>query len=134
MDSCPIPVQIQLFGACPDTSPKNAIFIFSVNNNSLPHYGASREQIVASPRPHFLRAKAGIKGPCGDQYLYSHFQVDAQGSFRIRRGLTFLVSGLNLNNAVFGFYNGSPQFPIQCDYYKPTFTFGFRWEPLAGKE
>jgi hypothetical protein len=75
-----------------------------------------------------------VKGPCGDVYLYSHFQVDAEGSFRIRRGLNFIASGLNLNNAVFGFYNGSPQFPIQREYYKPTFLFGFRWEPFAGKE
>jgi TonB-dependent receptor len=88
-----------------------------------------------NPPPNFLPnpPTGGIKGPAGDQYLYSHFQVDAQGSFRIRRGLNFLVSGLNLNNAVFGFYNGSPQFPIQREYYKPTFTFGFRWEPFAGE-
>jgi TonB-dependent receptor len=76
----------------------------------------------------------GRSGPCGDQYLFSHFQVDAQGSFRIRRGLNFLVSGLNLNNEVFGFYQGSKPFFIQREYYKPTYTFGFRWEPFAGRE
>jgi TonB-dependent receptor len=75
----------------------------------------------------------GIKGPCGDQYLYSHFQVDLQGSFRIRNGLYFTAAGLNLNNEVFGFYYGSPQFVTQREYYKPTFTFGFRWEPFAGR-
>jgi TonB-dependent receptor len=69
-------------------------------------------------------------GPAGDQYLYAHFQVDAQGSFRIRRGLEFIASGLNLNNQVFGFYNGSSPFFIQREYYKPTYTFGFRWEPF----
>jgi hypothetical protein len=73
----------------------------------------------------------GIKGPCGDQYFYSHFQVDLQGSFRIRRGLYFTAAGLNLNNEVFGFYYGSPQFVNQREYYKPTYTFGFRWEPFA---
>jgi TonB-dependent receptor len=72
-----------------------------------------------------------IKGPAGDQYLYPHFQVDAQGSFRIRKGLQFVAAGLNLNNEVFGFYNGSSPFFIQREYYKPTFTFGFRWEPFA---
>ena len=72
--------------------------------------------------------------PRGDLYLYSHFQVDAQGSFRIRRGLEFIAAGLNLNNAVFGFYNGSNPFFIQREYYKPTFSFGFRWEPFAGRE
>ena len=76
----------------------------------------------------------GIKGPCGDQYLYSHFQVDLQGSFRIRRGLEFTAAALNLNNAVFGFYYGSPQFVTQREYYKPTYTFGLRWEPFAGRK
>jgi len=70
----------------------------------------------------------GIKGPSGDVYLYSHFQVDAQGSYYLGKGFTAIVSGLNLNNAVFGFYQGSPQFFIQREYYKPTYTFGFRWD------
>jgi hypothetical protein len=70
----------------------------------------------------------GTKGPSGDNYLYSHFQVDAQGSYYLGKGVTAIVSGLNLNNAVFGFYNGSPQFVVQREYYKPTYTFGFRWD------
>jgi TonB-dependent receptor len=70
----------------------------------------------------------GIKGPLGDVYLYSHFQVDAQGSVYLGKSLTFIASGLNLNNEVFGFYQGSPQFPIQREYYKPTYSFGLRWE------
>jgi TonB-dependent receptor len=71
----------------------------------------------------------GIHGPCGDQYLYSHFQVDLQGSFRLRPDLYFTAAGLNLNNEVFGFYYGSPQFVNQREYYKPTYSFGLRWEP-----
>jgi TonB-dependent receptor len=70
----------------------------------------------------------GVRGPSGDIYLYSHFQVDAQGSFYLGKGLTFIASGLNLNNEAFGFYLGSPQFTFQREYYKPTFSFGFRWE------
>lgn len=73
-------------------------------------------------------APGGLKGPLGDVYLFSHFQVDAQGSYYLGKGLTFAFSGLNLNNAVFGFYQGSPQYFIQREYYKPTYTFGFRWE------
>jgi TonB-dependent receptor len=76
----------------------------------------------------------GIKGPCGDQYLYTHFQVDLQGSYRIHNGLYFTAAGLNLNNEVFGFYYGSPQFVNQREYYKPTYTFGFRWEPFAERK
>ncbi len=70
----------------------------------------------------------GIPGPGGDVYLYSHFQVDAQLSYRLPKGFTFLFQGLNLNNAVFGFYNGSPQLFIQREYYQPTYTVGFRWD------
>jgi TonB-dependent receptor len=73
-------------------------------------------------------APGGLKGPSGDVYLYSHFQVDAQGSYYIGKGVTAIASGLNLNNAVFGFYQGSPQFFIQREYYKPTYSFGLRWE------
>ena len=70
----------------------------------------------------------GVKGPFGDQYLYSHFQIDAQGSYYLGKGFTAIASGLNLNNEVFGFYLGSPQYVFQREYYKPTYTFGFRWQ------
>ncbi len=69
----------------------------------------------------------GIKGPGGDQYYYPHFQVDAQGSVRIAKGLSAIVSGLNLTNEVFGYYNGSPQFVVQREFYKPTISAGLRW-------
>jgi TonB-dependent receptor len=77
-----------------------------------------------SPNPQ----PGGAKGPAGDNYFYAHFQVDAQGSYYLGKGLTVIVSGLNLNNEVFGFYNGSPQYVVQREYYKPTYTFGFRWD------
>jgi TonB-dependent receptor len=71
----------------------------------------------------------GPKGPNGDNFLYPHLQVDAQGSFRMRKDLSLLVQGLNLTNEVFGFYNGSPMYVVQREYYKPTYTFGLRWQP-----
>jgi TonB-dependent receptor len=71
----------------------------------------------------------GPKGPAGDNYLYAHLQVDAQASFRMTKSLTALVQGLNLTDEVFGFYNGSPWYVTQREYYKPTYTFGLRWEP-----
>lgn len=71
----------------------------------------------------------GITGPFGDNYFYAHLQVDAQGSVRLTHGLTFTMYGLNLNNEVFGFYNGSPQYMVQREYYRPTFAAGFRWSP-----
>ena len=69
----------------------------------------------------------GTKGPGGDNYLYSHLQVDAQGSFRFYKGFQAVVYGLNLNNEVFGFYNGSPQYVVQREYYKQTIAGGVRW-------
>lgn len=69
----------------------------------------------------------GLKGPNGDTYLYAHTQVDAQASIRMYRGLHFIVAGLNLTNEVFGFYNGSTQYPIQREYYKPSYMFGLRY-------
>ena len=50
---------------------------------------------------------------------------------RVRTGLTFLVEGENLTNEVFGFYNGSPIYLDQREFYKPTYSIGFRWEPLG---
>ena len=72
-------------------------------------------------------------GPFGDNYFYPHLQVDAQGSVRLTHGLTFVMYGLNINNEVFGFYNGSPQYMLQREFYKPTIAAGFRWSPLHEK-
>jgi TonB-dependent receptor len=69
------------------------------------------------------------KLPGGDTYLYPHTQVDAQVSYWIPRGrgLQAIVSMLNLNNEVFGFYTGSERFPIQREYYSRTISLGLRW-------
>jgi len=69
----------------------------------------------------------GLKGPNGDVYLYAHTQYDIQGSYRLYKGLSFVAYGLNLSNEAFGFYQGSPRYPIQREFYHPTFSFGFRW-------
>ncbi len=69
----------------------------------------------------------GVSGPNGDNYFYAHTQVDAQASYYIGKGFTVLAVGENMNNAVFGFYNGSPQYMVQREYYKPTYSFGLSW-------
>ncbi|MGH9681491.1 MAG: hypothetical protein ACRD4Y_16210, partial [Candidatus Acidiferrales bacterium] len=76
----------------------------------------------------------GVNGPLSDIYFYSHFQLDAQASVRMPHGLTFIVYGENLNNEVFGFYQGSPQYTIQREFYQPTVAMGIRWEPLAREQ
>jgi hypothetical protein len=69
----------------------------------------------------------GTKGPSGDIYTLAHYQVDAQVSYRFYKGLSAVVDGLNLNNEVFGYYQGSTQFVNQREYYKPTYTAGLRY-------
>lgn len=75
----------------------------------------------------------GVNGPLSDIYFYSHVQVDAQGMIGIGHNLSVVASGLNLNNEVFGFYQGSSQYMIQREYYQPTFSFGMRWTPTREK-
>jgi TonB-dependent receptor len=95
----------------------------SHNDANIFSYNYSNLNPDGSPNPVAL----GIKGPLGDTYLYPHTQVDAQASFRVYRGLQFIAAGLNLTNEVFGFYNGSPQYPIQREYYKTSYMFGWRY-------
>ena len=76
----------------------------------------------------------GPTGPSGDVWTLAHLQVDAQATYRIWRGLSVLVSGLNLTNEVFGYYQGSDQFVNQREYYKPTYTGGLRYNFGAGKK
>jgi hypothetical protein len=72
---------------------------------------------------------SNAKDPSGDTYLYPHTQVDAQVSWWLPHGhgLQAILSGLNLNNETFGFYNGAERFPIQREYYSRTFAGGLRW-------
>ena len=62
-------------------------------------------------------------------YYYLHTLVDAQVTYRLPRayGTHLIVSMLNLNDEVFGFYQGSEQFPIQREYYSRTIAVGLRW-------
>lgn len=71
----------------------------------------------------------GVHGPLGDIYMYSNTALSAQGSYRIGHGLQLIASGWNLNNEEFGFYNGSPRYPIQREFYHPTYEFGVSWTP-----
>jgi TonB-dependent receptor len=71
-------------------------------------------------------ADGGVTGPNGDVYLYAHTQVDAQASYTVHRQLQVVLALLNLNNEVFGFYQGSPQYPIQREFYNRTVSIGIR--------
>jgi outer membrane receptor protein involved in Fe transport len=103
-----------------DKSRLSMRFAISHNDANIASYAFSQNSTPNDPI-------VGLKGPGGDQYFYAHTQYDIQGSYRIRKGLQFVASGLNLTNEVFGFYVGSPIYPIQREFYKPTVSFGFRW-------
>jgi TonB-dependent receptor len=92
-------------------------------------YAYTSPAYVATADPSGL----GPSGPSGDVWTLTHFQVDAQASYRVYRGLRAVVSGLNLNNEVFGYYTGNTNFVNQREYYKPTYTGGLRFELGSGR-
>jgi TonB-dependent receptor len=66
----------------------------------------------------------------GDQYFYAHSQVDAAVRVTLRHGLELSLEGENLNNAVFGFFVGTPKvhYSFQREYYGPAFLLGMKQE------
>ncbi len=105
----------------PSYATKRALVTVGVSHNSANIYAYQYQSTGPTAVPF------GPTGPNGDNYFYSHTQVDARGSYYIAKGFSVLASGLNMNNEVFGFYNGSPKYVAQREYYKPTFSFGLRW-------
>jgi len=93
------------------------------NQASLFSYNYTSPALVSGSDPSGL----GTKGPSGDIFTLTHYQVDAQASYRFYKGFSAVVSGLNLNNEVFGYYQGSTQFVNQREFYKPTYTGGIRY-------
>ncbi len=71
-------------------------------------------------------ADGGVTGPNGDNYLYPRTQLDAQASYRLPRGIEVFAQMLNITNEVFGFYNGSAQFPNQREFYGWSTFLGLR--------
>lgn len=104
---------------------------FSYNQANIFSYqfqdGTPIAGVATTPTP------GGINGPASDNYLYSHLEIDIQGSYRLAHGLSFVMYGLDLNNEVFGFYNGSTRYFNQREFYKPTVAAGFRWSPRHEK-
>ena len=67
----------------------------------------------------------GTSNPAsGDNYNYAHFQIDFGLSWQVMNNTAISVQGWNLNNAVFGFFNGTTANPYntQREYYGPTFS------------
>jgi TonB-dependent receptor len=105
----------------PAYATKRALVTMGISHNSANIYAYQYQSTGPGAVPY------GPTGPNGDNFFYSHTQVDVKASYYVARGFTVLASGLNMNNEVFGFFNGSPKYDVQREYYKPTFSFGLRW-------
>ncbi len=105
----------------PAYATKRALFTVGVSHNGANIYAYQYQSTGPGAVPY------GVTGPNGDNYFYAHTQVDAKATYYIGKGFTVMAIGENMNNAVFGFYNGSPQYMVQREYYKPTYSGGIRW-------
>lgn len=72
----------------------------------------------------------GTATPTGDSYFYAHSQFDASIIFDATSRVQFQLQALNINNAVFGFFSGTPthDYSIQREYYGRTFYFGTKYK------
>jgi TonB-dependent receptor len=107
----------------PAYATKRALITMGISHNSANIYAYQYQSSGPGAVPY------GPSGPFGDNYFFSHTQIDAQATYYLGKGITVLASGLNMNNEVFGFFNGSTQFMTQREYYKPTYSGGIRWNP-----
>jgi hypothetical protein len=105
----------------PSYATKRALVTVGISHNSANIYAYQYQSTGPGAVPF------GPTGPNGDNYFYSHTQVDAKASYYLTKGFSVLASGENMNNEVFGFFNGSPKYVAQREYYKPTYSFGLRW-------
>ena len=107
------------------TAPNNWNFDVTYDKKGL----SARMGLTHNDANIWFYGSSNSKDPNGDTYLYPHTQVDAQVSYWIPggHGLQAIVSMLNLNNEVFGFYFGAERYPIQREYYSRTISAGLRW-------
>lgn len=68
----------------------------------------------------------GLPDGLGDTYFYAHSQIDASVLYNVTQQVQLQLQALNLNNAVFGFFQGTPEhdYSIQREYYGRTVYLG----------
>ena len=114
----------------PSYATKRALVTMGISHNGANIYAYQYQSTgPAAQAPGGAAPIYEVTGPFGDNYFYSHTQVDGKASYYLGKGFTAEAIGENMNNAVFGFYNGSPQYMVQREYYKPTYSGGLRWTP-----
>ncbi|MSU48183.1 MAG: TonB-dependent receptor [Opitutus sp.] len=65
--------------------------------------------------------------PDTDEWFSAREQVDAEMTFRIRKGLNFFASGTNLTHRPQISYTGQPQFPEDVSYSGRKYNFGLEY-------
>ena len=65
----------------------------------------------------------------GDNYFYAHSQIDGSIIYNVTPGMQLQFMALDINNAVFGFFNGTPDhaYNFQREYYGATFYLGAKY-------
>jgi hypothetical protein len=113
----------------PRTSPNIA------NASLLYDYGRFSARFAWAYQAAMLSATGGnssgdgtSSAATGDNWFYAHSQLDASVQYAATPSTTLQVQFLNINNAVFGFFNGTlnHQYDLQREYYGPTFYVGVR--------
>ena len=71
----------------------------------------------------------GSASPAGDTYFYAHSQLDGSIIYNFNPRVQIQLQGLNLNNAVFGFFSGNQKhdYAIQREYYGRTIYLGAKY-------
>lgn len=71
----------------------------------------------------------GSPTPNGDTYFSPHSQIDASVIYNVTPALQVQLQGLDLNDAYFGFFTGTPNFNynIQREYYGRSFILGAKY-------
>ncbi|MEP6780969.1 MAG: TonB-dependent receptor [Gemmatimonadaceae bacterium] len=71
----------------------------------------------------------GTPTPSGDNWFFPHSQIDASFTVNLTNNASLQLQGLNLNNAVFGFYNGTSaeKFANQREYYGRAIIAGIKY-------
>jgi TonB-dependent receptor len=71
----------------------------------------------------------GSASPSGDNWVFPHSQFDAAITLNVKSDVAVQLQALNLNDAVFGFFNGVPgtEYANQREYYGRTLILGVRY-------
>jgi TonB-dependent receptor len=78
--------------------------------------------------PYIYKVGDGTPNPAtGDTYMMPHTQTDASLNLALLDGTQIVLQGLNLNNAPFGYYVGTPRTFIQREFYGRTVTMAVRY-------